>query len=164
MLEKINSDQTIRECSKILGHQVENIPELDTSKIVLTAECNPKLLRRINILRGVTATNSTSATIYTTPTDKDFYLTSALLSTIKDVTSTSTLERLRVVIDGVTQDILLISSLSLTAQDRTITLSLNNSIKIDRGTTITVTNSTNVANITTTALIQGYFVEDSGLL
>ncbi len=114
---------------------------------------------RCNICKGASAINATSAGIYTTPSDKDFYLASALLSVIKDVTSTSTLTSILAFIDGVQQSILRIGGISLTPQSDVVALSFNIPIKIDRNTAITVSNSTNVANVTAQATIQGFTVE-----
>jgi len=114
---------------------------------------------RINIARSASAINSTAGTIYATPSDKDFYLTSASLSVIKDVTSTSLRSDVQVVIDGVTQSVLRISGITLTVQADSISQSYPISIKVDRGTNITVTNTTNVGNVTASGCIQGYTQE-----
>ena len=157
-MEQINNDQTIKESSDVLGYQVQNIPQLDTSKISLVANVNPKDLRRINIVRYANAVNSGSGTIYTTPTDKDFYLCYANLGIIKDATSTSTEESLRIVIDGATQRLMTIPSITLTAQSQNVFISLNNPIKIDRNTAITINGSSATANITLNGSIAGYLV------
>jgi len=160
-MEQINNDDTIKECSRVLGHQVENKPQLDTSKIILVSDINPKGLRRCNIVRMNQASNATTATIYTTPTDKDFYLCSYSHNVIKDATSTSTFSNINVTVDGAVQQISRIVSITLTAQNIGYATSLAIPIKLDRGTTITVTNSTNVANVTSCASITGYTAENT---
>lgn len=114
--------------------------------------------RNHNIVRSQTFTNATAATIYTTPTDKDFYLEALTLSVIKDATSQSTLTDIRAVIDGVSQLIARISGITLTAQNQTITLS-GLKIKVDRGTNITLNATSGVANIKCDGSIIGYTVE-----
>ena len=158
-MEQINNDQTIKESSAVLGYQVQTIPPLDTSKISLVANVNPKDYRRCNIVRRSSAINSTGGTIYTTPTDKDFFLNSVALSVIKDVTSTSILSNITCIIDGATNQILSIPGISLTVQNQSLSISFPIPIKIDRGSAIGVSNSTNVANISTNAMITGYTVD-----
>lgn len=112
-----------------------------------------------NIVRSSTATNSTSSTIYTTPSDKDFYLSSYVLTVIKDATATSISTRISVIIDGATQVLSRIDGITLTAQAHTITLGLPIPIRIDRSTNIVVTNTTAVANVIGAATIVGYTEE-----
>lgn len=52
-----------------------NIPSEIAEKVIPVMEVNPKLLRRVNIVK-----QNTSGNIYTTPTDRDFYLTAFNLS------------------------------------------------------------------------------------
>lgn len=136
------------------------IPSQLAEKVVPVMEVNPKLLRRCNVVRGQEAINNTSGTIYTTPTDKDFFLVACGLGVIKDATSTSILTTLRATIDGVSQKILSIPSISLTPQISTISNSFPTPLKIDRGTSILLVNSTNVANITCSGSIVGYLIDN----
>lgn len=55
---------------------VDKVPNELAEKIVPTFETNPDKLRKITIVRSGTG----AATIYTTPTDRDFYLCAAHLS------------------------------------------------------------------------------------
>lgn len=157
----IDNTQTKKEIEDaIRGNSVSNLAPTKVSDTVqLVLPINPKDYRRVNIVKTGLATNATSATIYTTPTDKDFFLTSLALSIIKDVTSTSLRTDIAVVIDGAAQNLLSICSLTLTAQAQNIAQSYHAPIKIDRGTNITVSNTTNVANITARANLTGYTVE-----
>jgi len=113
----------------------------------------------INNIKNAGATNATSATVYTTPTDKDFYLTNATISVIKDVTSTSAGSTVRVFVNGVQSIILDLAGITLTPQTLSQTMSFVPPIKLDRGSVVVVTNGTNVANIKTDCSILGYTVE-----
>jgi hypothetical protein len=116
--------------------------------------------RICNILKTTLATNATSSTIYTTPSDKDFYIVCMHLSVIKDITSTSTKTSIYGTIkNGVAQDILVIPSLTLNIQNECKVVNFNNPILMERGTNISLTNSTNVANINASAQIYGYTTE-----
>lgn len=106
------------------------------------------------------ASNTTSTTIYTTPTDKDFYLVGAILSFVKDGTSTSTSSSITATIGGVSNKVILrLATLTLTAERGQISYNPSIPIKIDRGTNIAVTNSSGTANITARGVIHGYTVE-----
>ena len=59
-------------------------------KIQSIIDVTPNSNESCDICKGGVASNATSGLIYTTPTDRDFFLTAANLSLIKDVTSTST--------------------------------------------------------------------------
>ena len=118
-----------------------------------------KIDRTCNICRSAIGTNNTTSLIYTTPTDKDFYLCNCSLSFIKDITSTTTLISLNATIDGVERALILIPSITLTVHSGQISLNFNNPIKIDRNTSVVSRTSTNVANILYNSTIQGYTVE-----
>jgi len=117
-----------------------------------TLEITPK----INLVKRAEASNSTSATIYTTPTDKDTYIVALMLTMIKDINATSVSSRIYAYIDGVSSYLAEITGFVTTVQEKTIFLSFPIPIKIDRGTALTVTNTTNVANCKSSAIIYGY--------
>jgi hypothetical protein len=140
----------------------DSIPNQLADKVVPTMEVNPNLFRKINVCRSGSAANATTTALYVTPTDKDFYIVAMALSVIKDVTSTSNLSSIQVTIDGITGlSILSLAAQTLTAQTLSSSISLPCPIKIDRGTTISVNNSTNVANIKASATIFGYYIDNS---
>jgi len=140
------------------------VPSQIADKVVPTMEVNPKLLRVCNIIKTDSAVNAASATIYTTPSDKDFFLTGAFLSVIKDATSTSSGTYLRVYdTNGVAIYPLYISSLTLTAQSESISENFSVPIKLGRNYTVAVLNTTNVANINATAGITGYTVDNANV-
>lgn len=114
------------------------------------------LIRSPNIVRINAALNAASATVFTTPTDRDFFLVNVGLTLIKDVTSTSTFSRVSIVLAGVRVAILQVDTLSVTAQTAQLAFNLSYPIKIDPGTTILVENGTAVANIDAACTIVGY--------
>ncbi len=133
-------------------------PQQLADKVVPVMETNPRILQKLNYTHSNTATNATSATIYTTPTDQDFYLSAVALAIIKDATSTSVKSAITATINGVAQDLLSIPEITLTAQTAQMSLAFPKDILIDKGTNIVVTNSTNVANILATGVIFGYLI------
>jgi len=102
------------------------------------------------------ANNATSGNILTTSLDKDTYIYGAFLTVVKDATSTSTSTNINITKDGLTKVLLSIPCITLTAQTETVSVAFAHPIKIDRGITITVTNSTNVANVKSTGGVYYY--------
>lgn len=121
-----------------------------------------ELKRRVcNISKLGGATNSAATTLYTTPSDKDFYLAGAFLSVIKDATSTSAFSSIRGTVDGQDiADIIAIAGMTLTVQSESTSVTFNPPLKLKRNTTVTVNNSTAVANITAYGSIWGYTEEE----
>ena len=135
------------------------IPSQLADKIVPVMEVNPKMLRRVTISKTNNCNNATSAIIYTTPATQDFYLSSMTLSLIKDSTATSTATYITANINNVGQTILIILGFSVTAQQQSLVFSSPIPIKIDRGSNIMIYNTTNVANISATGIINGFIDE-----
>jgi hypothetical protein len=150
-----NYNQSInQDLNRIFDLKGENSNEIaDFIQPVINIYASP------NIIRKGTASNSTSGTIYTTPSDKDFYLTNCAISVTKDATSTSTGSDIQVTINGVTFQILTLATLTLTAQNMSNSMDFSNPIKIDRGTPIQILNATNVANVRAVGNIVGFTTE-----
>lgn len=117
------------------------------------------ITRFSNILKTATATNNTAATIYTTPSDKDFYLTGVQIAVSKDATATSLGTDVTVFYNSVNTRIIKISTNQLQVQNEAVSQVFNPPLLIDKGTAIVLNNSTNVANIVSSACIYGYTVE-----
>ena len=112
--------------------------------------------RAADICKTAAATNATAATVHTVTTGKTFYMTSANLTTIKDASSTSVAGTLRGTVGGTTLSIISLSGQTLTAQTLGVAQAFPCPIPFDSGTAITVENTTNVANVKTTASIHGF--------
>lgn len=158
-MEQINNDATVQASSRTLGYPVQTKPMLDTSKVILVSDVNPAHNRFCEIVRRQSAINSTGGTIYTTPSDRDFYLNSCFLSYIKDATSTSTTSALSVVIGGATVNLIRFAQLTLTAATGSQGLSFPAPIKLDRNSAITISNSTSTANISCEGTISGFLAD-----
>jgi len=160
-MESITVDETIKECSRVLGHQVENKPQLDTSKIVLTAEVNPKILKFCNVIIRATSTTSSTSTVYTTPTTGEFYLTGVSLSYSATVLN----DQIRLYIQAQTLPanvmvpIIDLNLLTTVAQANTYSREFTVPIKIAPGTIIGLVKSFTAGAGVYTALITGYTSE-----
>lgn len=109
-----------------------------------------------DVVKEASAINQGAVSMYTTPTDRDFYLNSCYLSSIKDVTSTSLNASITTTINGVVVSLLRMAQMTLTAQSGTMTINFSIPVKIDRGVAINMGNSTAVANVSTWAGITGF--------
>jgi hypothetical protein len=138
------------------------IPTQMADKIVPVMEVNPKLLRRINFVKRAASVNATGVNIIpATPTEKDTFIVSASLAYIKDATATSLSSYIQAVLDdGSIIELLDLPQLTLTASSGEISVSFPNPIKLKKGSAITVQNNTANANISTQAIVYGYYVEN----
>jgi hypothetical protein len=115
--------------------------------------------RYCNIVKSGTNSNATSTTIYTTPSDKDFYLTAFSMSLIKDVNAAGVAFSLKIYVDAVQIAVLTISSLTLTVHSSQLNMALKYPIKVDKGTIISLTSNSAVGNFIQACNIIGYTVE-----
>jgi len=129
----------------------DSAPRILASQIIPTLEVNPRLVKNA-VMYHQTCTNATAATIYTTPDNQDVYLSAVTLSSISDVTATTTYAAIQFYVGGAQRRII-IPRISLTVQNQSMAVSFPNPIKVDRGTSITIIHSTNVANVTTAASV-----------
>lgn len=139
-------------------------PSQIADKVVPVMEVNPKLLKICNIVK--TATNQTinsNATIYTTPTDSDFYLCGACLQATNDSISQATLQSIKITPDEMNVNTVFVGSWNITgvAKGDSQVIDLNRPIKLKRGTLITTTiTGTAVGNCYATGTIWGYTIEN----
>jgi hypothetical protein len=131
-------------------------------EIMPVIEVNPKLMRTVDIHLRNAAINATSATLGILNSTEDFYIVACELSMLKDVTATSTASQLKANIGGATRVLLEIIGLTLTAQSGSVSVSFPHPVKIDKGTSITVANSTNVGNVSAVGIVYGYYEKTSG--
>lgn len=141
------------------------IPSQLADKVVPVMEVNPKLLRRTNLIKSQSATANSNTTIYTTPTDKDFFLTNFVMQGIKDAVcdmATGQFFYLTVVIDGATTSLAPVSGITLTAQSERVVVVLAHPLKIDKGTNIILARGGAFAAgvFSRSATIMGYLVEN----
>ena len=155
--------KSLNSATGFMGYTADNVISEIEQKFQPSIETNPLVVNISNIVRNLTRTTTGSGTIYTTPTDKDFYLVSASLSFIKDATcdqATGTSAAVNVVIDGTTVSTVSTSGLTLTAQSGEVSLSSGYPIKVDRGTTITIGGGAyTVGTLCRAATIQGFTLD-----
>lgn len=117
----------------------QGVPQDLKSEIIPVLEVNPRLLRVCDIVRGEVRTATGSVTLYTTPSNADFYLTAITLSAHADAAHDNTLlASIASTINGATRNLLRLAKLSLTATHQSLSISFPYPIKIDRNSTITL--------------------------
>jgi len=159
----IDNTQTKKEAEEcIRGNSVSNVvPTRISEDVQMVLDINPNHNRICNIVRGGTSnTSSSTASIYTTPADKDFYLTSAHYVFQKNVTSDNTACTLIASVDGADQVLLSLPSITLTATQMEAGITYSNPIKLTRNTTIRMSASFTVGALIRGANITGYTVEN----
>jgi hypothetical protein len=130
-------------------------------EVIAVMEVNPRLTKPARICKSAVLTNATSATLYTTPTNQDLYITSCSIGFTKDATATTTELSIKCFIDGANPRILATGLITLTAQTGNLSIPFPHPIKVDRNTAVTIAASTNVGNFNCIALFSGYLDEAS---
>jgi hypothetical protein len=164
-MEQINNLDTIRECSRVLGHQVENTPQLDTSKIILTSEVNSRLLRKTNFIKSVLKSgNGTTTTAISS--ELDTFLTGILISSECDILCDGTFVSASFSPEGASNtDQIIIGKIPLSKSKTDVFIPFNNPIKLTKGTNVGVSNSTiTVGSCVTRIGFFGYTTETQQML
>lgn len=111
------------------------------------------------IVRSTSSAATGPTTVYTTPSDKDFYLTGFTFQAFCDAVADSSGYNMELVIDGATRNIAQVRKPSLTAGSFTQTHDFSKPLKIDRGTTIIIRQTFSVGASTQAGIIYGYTEE-----
>lgn len=136
---------------------VDQIPQKINDSIQPVIEVNPKLLKNIEIIKIGSASDATSATIYTTPSNQDFYLCGFTFTHCRDATATSLVSEIKAYVNGEQISLYALRTLTTTVINGfSFSVNLLRPIKIDRGTSLIVTNGAATALIRSTAIIYGY--------
>lgn len=107
-----------------------------------------------------TLVNATSTTLFTFPSDRDTYLTGAMITFVRDALATSELFAITYVPaeDTANRTIVNYAGVTLTAGNGSATTPQFHPIKVKRGSVVTITSTTNTGNFKVTGLI--YFFYD----
>lgn len=157
----INNSDTIRRILDDAGIQtsIDDVPKELASKVVPVLISNP--ISETVIKSGSSSTTG-GFTIYTTPSNKDFYLTSIQFHVIKDVVCNMATGSVTVlgVKEGRTAEALSrLGVITLTAQDDVVAVAFPNPIKLDRDSTISSTVSYAAGVMVRTVVLSGLLVD-----
>lgn len=118
----------------------DSVPSQLAEKVVPVMEVNPRLLRLTTNAPQIASSTTGAKTVYTTPTNQDFYLTGFTFAYIKDATSdAATSLDFRVKVNGATLTLFSFPIITLTASSGQISVTLANPLKLDRNTVIDYT-------------------------
>jgi hypothetical protein len=138
------------------------VPNQLAEKVVPVMEVNPKLLRTINVIKTGVSQVTGSVTIYTTPTNQDFFLTNIDYNIIKDAVCDQATGTLSITgyVGGILIYLIRIPIITLTAQDKSIQIEFKNPIKLDRGTTLIMGATYTAGVMNRVANIFGYVTDN----
>lgn len=165
-MTQIHNSNLTKELVAAAGlQQRDNIPNQIAEKVVPVINVNPwNNIKIKNFASLGSLSNAQTFTWYTASSTKDTYITNYTLSFIKDATSTATDLRLNIVDEnGATQIIGRFAGITLTADKQTISQTFAFPLKILRGSNITLTSDTNVANIIMRATMQGFEIDNPNI-
>lgn len=117
---------------------------------------------RCNVLRtGGIVTSSGNTTIYTTPSDKDFYLTSLFYSYTKDAAHNGTSSSVIATTEGTARYLATKFHVTGVVENDFIVIEFPTPVKIDRGTTIYMSGTFGAGTMSRIGTISG-FTEEGG--
>lgn len=158
----IDNSETIKNLNdSIRGNAVSNLAPTQLSKEVMPViDINPNTNKKNNIVRGASSANTGSIVGYTTPTDKDFYLTNISMSYVKNATCDIATGGYGAYVNmwgesGI-QSLHQFALLTTTAQSDGISIELANPIRLQRGTNIIFDGTFTAGALMRTINVSGY--------
>jgi hypothetical protein len=157
-MARINRSSVLLWFQQLLGLQAgsDKIPIELNDKIQATVDIGPKSTTLVKI--GTAATTSASV-FYTTPADKDFYLTFINLAYTKDVVCNGTGVTVSGVIGGLTIALLTLVSNTVTLYQDHAEVNFSFPVKLDRNTPITLSGAFGAGTMYKAACIGGFILE-----
>ncbi len=154
----IQSKEVIDKISQDLKVQpAMQIPRELMDKIQLVYQVNQDHV--VQRVEGASNSSTGNATIFTTPSAKDFFLTSASMSVTCDVVADSTSYKLFVTINGVGKNLFELAKTTLVVFTDHIQMNFNPPLKLDRASIIGINQSFTVGDSTQVGVITGYEVD-----
>jgi len=145
--------------NQTIGQDIQRIFKTKGENIVAIADIvqpTKEIQTRINILKRVSYTTSGTSSVYTTPTDKDFYLCFAEISFLSDVLNDTLLVQLSVILDGESLVLAELRKVSLAIAANQLYIVFNQPLKLDKGTAINILGTYTAGALTKSAIIGGY--------
>ena len=156
---KINNSKLIQSIIKQAKLQlsVDKVPSELAEKVIPVLNVNPD--RDIQVV-GAGADDAATATLMTTHAIKETFLIGLSLTVSKDIVSTSISSTINATpSQSVAKNLLRLGYEPLTAGEHVLNITFPIPIKLEKGTTIVVTNSTAVASINAHAIAYFYEVD-----
>jgi hypothetical protein len=151
----IYNSEIVKNASNALGIQLSREKPLNESaeKIIAVVELNPLLVSSPNVHKSSTAT---TGTIYTVPSDGDFYLTIATMSIITTAAGVNGL-RMSITLAETNESLVLLdlkssNSAVVDTNSPVISQIFNPPLKLKKGSTVILTSTGTVSTARTTIL------------
>jgi hypothetical protein len=138
MVQIVNSD-VIQNLVNDCGLQSANgVPTQLSNQVVPVVNITPRQISNVAI--GGTNSGTGAVTLYTTPVDRDFYLTSASVGYAKSAACDmgDGFIYLKVYIRGLQVNVCIAPAMALTAEKNNVAISYTAPLKLDRNSTITI--------------------------
>lgn len=158
----INNSETIKRILNDASIQtaVDDVPNELGKTVVPVLISNPAKEENLVWANNISSSSIAGMVIYTTPNNKDFYLTYLNLSNQSDATADNTEIIVRANMGGVLRDLINMSKLTTTAFTDNIISNFTIPIKIDRGSNIVLRNVFTAGTSTSAVCLAGYTMED----
>lgn len=157
-MARITRSSFINWMQRALGIEagIDAVPQYTAGQVVPVFDIQPK---NCTVQRHYTKSSTGTQAIYTTPTDKDFYLTHASLASTNSALWDGSLTYISITQDGATRLILILYQLTTTAGTQSTSISFPYPIKVDRGTAINLVMSFAAGTQSVGCTIGGYVLE-----
>jgi len=157
-MAKVTRSSVLLKLQDLSGMQTggESLPVQLHSVISPVLNINPSFT---TIIRAGNSSATGSTTLYTTPRDKDFYLTYVDFSYSKDVVNDGTGAAINIVSEGATKILAVLGTQTLTAGSYYKNVAFPFPIKVDRNTAITMTGTFTAGSGSKFGTIGGFILE-----
>lgn len=137
------------------------VPRTIGNTIIPVIEVNPKVVKTGAVKTGY-RTTSGGVTMLTTPAAQDLYVTDVSFSIIKDAACDLATGPIQITgtINAGQVSLIEIAGITLTAQSNTQQVHFSHPIKMDRNTSISITNQTYTAGVMIRTCTLSYFVDE----
>jgi hypothetical protein len=136
----------------------EGFPQVLAATAIPVIDMSPFFHKTADIIKAQTLEDATSATIYTVPSKKYFFLTSYTLSELSSSTADSEFVAITVKVNGQTASIATLcpNQVGTSLMNSSIGVALHTRIRCDPGSPILLISQTATSKIHAEATIQGY--------
>lgn len=164
-MQEIRNSRVARELREAAQLQLatDHLPMKLADYVMPTIEVNPRLVRVQNVIAHTSRSTTGTSTVYTVPSDRDFYLCMAQMSASFDATADSTNSFLTVTLDDGAANLrpiqLMKQTTTATAHNQAVFF--NPPIKLKRGSTVGLNLSFTVGSGNGSANVSGYVVDNA---
>lgn len=153
---KHNNPTIVQDLQRILNPKVGQIPTSLVGDVLVPVVI---IGRYANIVSASSRAVTGTGIFFTTPANKDFYLTSLYMSSASDATADNVRTVLRVSVKGVLHELLVLRKITATETVQSQFMPFPMPLKLDRGTNINIITAFTAGAETAEFSLTGYTVE-----